>query len=227
MSRAQCALPWILAALCAGVAGAAPPLRIVAPADGTVAIAGTVVKIIVEDRRPTAAFGVAVVGDDPLGTTNIQSVSSAKPASRRQPVAPKKLTFSLVIPRDAAPGPYRLWAVTADAAGVPFESRELWVEVEPSAAPRRLMVYPPSVSTPAGGRAVAWAVIGTFADGSQLDVTKSRHLEVTSADPRVAKAKPGWIQGEKSGRTRIRLRYGSARQTIPVAVSRERAPTPH
>ncbi len=200
-------IPIALAALLSAGACAKAPLAIVAPTTDTVVIAGTSLTVAVEVRRTSLLLGVAVVGDDPLGTTNIHAVSS------------KKLTFSLRIPRDTAPGPYRLWAVTAEASGVPAESPEIRLFVEPSDAPRALTAYPPRLKIHALGQAVAWAVIGTFADGSELDVTKSRHLRVTSENPGVATADHGWIKARSSGSTILDLRYGSARQRIPITVS--------
>ncbi len=200
-------VPMAFAAVLSGAANATPPLRIVAPANDTVVMAGTSLTVAVDARATSFPFGVAVVGDAPLGTSDVQ------------PVSRKKLTFSLPISRDIAPGTYRLWAVTADAAGVPAESREVRLFVERSDAPYAMAAFPPSVLLHAAGETASWAVIGTFADGSRLDVTKSRRLKVTSENPAVATADHGSIQARSGGHTILDLRYGRARQRIPIMVS--------
>jgi hypothetical protein len=196
----------VLAALCSGAVRAKPPLTIVSPANGTLVLAGKSLGVTVATPRDAAPLGVAVVGEEPLGTTDVRAVSGAT------------LAFSLNIPRDTAPGPYRLWAVTSDSAGQTAESRELRVFVECADAPRALAAYPPKLKIRGAGTTAAWAVIGTFADGLRLDVTKSRNLRVTSENPAVATVNHGSILARHTGRSVIELRYGRAMQRIPIQV---------
>jgi hypothetical protein len=195
-----------LAMLFSGAAGAKPPLAIVSPTNGTVVFSGSSLRVTVAIQRDAAPLGVALVGEGPLGTTDVQPVSGTT------------LAFSLTIPRDTVPGPYRLWAVTTDSRGSTTESPELRVFVESADAPRELAIYPPHLSIHGVGQTIAWAVIGKFADGSRVDVTQSRYLKVTSENPAVASANHGSIEGRRSGRTVLEVRYGRATQRIPIQV---------
>ena len=96
------------------------------------------------------------------------------------------------------------------------------VIVERPDVPTALSVAPSMIKLRFIGDTLPITVLGTFANGSQLDITQSSHLTATVADPTVATVQNGMVTavgiGNTLGQTTITLQYGQLSATVAVTV---------
>jgi hypothetical protein len=144
-------------------------LQITSPASGTIVDPGQMVVISVS--ADPSVSNVAILGQNPLGfsaTTNGQS-----------------LQFQLTIPSNTTIGPYDVSALGTAADGSPVASPPISLQVD-NLQPFTMQTQPSVLRFSAPGRSIPLHVIGTFADGSQHDMTHSVQLSYSSQNPQIA-----------------------------------------
>ncbi len=134
---------------------AAPSLTITAPADGSSAAPGQTLAVTVTTSGSFTQ--VVLVGEGPIGYSSIITASPYQ--------------FSLPIPANISPGRYSLTALGVSATGN-ATSAAITISVERPDAPVQIDVAPTILYLPVGAR-VPLRVVGTYADGTQLDITHS------------------------------------------------------
>lgn len=145
-------------------------LQITSPATGTIVNPGQVVTISVS--ADPSVSNVAIIADDPLGfsqTTNGQS-----------------LQFQLTIPSDTTIGAYDVSAMGTAPDGSAVDSPPISLQVDSPNTQFVISTVPSVLRFSAPGEAIPLHVIGTFPDGSQLDMTHSVQIEYSSANSQVA-----------------------------------------
>lgn len=179
-------------------------LVITAPTAGTVVRPGQLltVKVTATGTYPT---GVAIVGGSPTLTS--QGFQSGP-----------NLTFSVTIPQRAKPGPFRISAVGANSAGALVTSEKVVLNVERAETPQSISVEPARIQFDFIGDSLSVDVYGTFADGSELLMTDSSLLQISSTDPKVAIVKDGFIVAAGPGSTAVTFSVGAATQSVQVTV---------
>lgn len=145
-------------------------LQITSPASGTVVYPNQVVVISV--YADPSVSDVAIVGAGPLGfsqTTNGQP-----------------LQFQLTIPSYTPINSYNISAVGATADGSLVASPAISLQVDTPNTQFQIQTEPSVLRFSAPGQTVPLHVIGTFGDGSQLDMTHSVQMSYFSQNPQIA-----------------------------------------
>jgi hypothetical protein len=126
---------------------------------------------------PTGTFTqVAVVGEGPIGYSSILPVTSSTATPYQ---------ISLPIPAAISPGVYNLTALGVSSSAK-ATSPAVTIDVERTDPPVEIDVTPASLYLPVGQR-VPLRVVGTYADGTRLDITHSAGTAFSSMSPGVAK----------------------------------------
>lgn len=186
-----------------------PQLEITAPTGGTIAHPGETISVTVTSPAGVTFSQVAVVGEDPLGLSDI---ATSVPAS-----------FSFTIPTDIRCGTYMLTAGGTTASGVSVQSATTLIDIERPDLPVSLSPLMPGITFEAQGEQSPIVVLATFSDGSILEVTRSSHLTYSSATPGSATVDSnGIVTAASPGATLIkaiyRLNDQSVELDVPVAV---------
>ncbi len=195
-----------------------PQLQISTPPDGTVVHPGETVSVTVTSPAGVAFSQVGVIGQDPLGLSDI---ATSVPA-----------TFSFTIPTDIRCGTYMLTADGTTASGESVESATILIDVERPDVPVSLSPLMPGITFEAQGEQSPVVVLATFSDGSILDVTRSSYLAYSSANTGIATVDSnGVVTGVSAGSTLVKAIYSLNGQSVelhvPVAVpSPVLAPSP-
>jgi hypothetical protein len=187
----------LAAMLSAGLLPAAG-LTINSPADGSSTSPGTTLPVTV------AASGsfteVVVVGEGPIGFSKVISTAPYQ--------------FNLTIPAKLPPGLYSVTAIGATSGGSVY-STPITLSVERTDAPVELHVTPDTLTLPVGDK-VALRVIGTYADGTKLDITRSVSSSFSSNSGGVASVdSQGNVMAVGPGTARITVNNSL---NIPVTV---------
>jgi hypothetical protein len=157
------------------IPGQSAPLQITAPASGTVVYPGQTITVIVASSPGIALTGVGVVGDSPIGFSQLLTA----PPFHFQVAIPPSITF----------GTYKLTAIgatPATPAGQPLQSSPISIDVEPALRPTRVSVEPTRLTFRFTGDQLPLLVTGTFADGSTTDMTQSSMTSYGTTNPEVA-----------------------------------------
>lgn len=93
--------------------------------------------------------------------------------------------FQLTIPVGIRAGSYRLTAAGL-ANGVVVKSPPLSIDVERNDFPVRVQVDPSEIKFTEAQQLIPLTVTGTFSDGSQVDISRSKFTQYTSSNPAVA-----------------------------------------
>ena len=187
-------------------AQSAASLTITAPANGAAASAGNSLTITVSVTG-TYPNGIAVIGQDPLGSADIQSS-----------IIGGSVNISLPIPANAPPGMYTLTAIGGNSGGGLISSAPINIVVEAGAAASALSLDPSFLTFSAIGQSLPFIAIGTFAGGKHTDVTGSSLLTATSVDPSIAAGNGRVITSVGMGQTNINVQYGLVGAAIGVTV---------
>ena len=179
---------------------------ITSPVEGAIVVAAKSITITVTISSGDYPYGMAIIGQGPLGTTDLQPVSGST------------LKFSLTIPKNTPPGSYAVTAVALSSAKALVSSVPVNVIVERADSPTVLSVYPPALYLDAVGSALPLTVMGTFADGVTTEVTMSTRLTATSENTNVATIQNGTVTATGAGQTSIEIRYGSLTVQLPITV---------
>ena len=190
-------------------------LRILSPASDSVVRPGQMVTISV--AADASVEKLALIGQHPLGVGRIVSGGAPGIVTRGQGEF-RPIQFSLLIPVDTQPGIYRVTAM-GRVSGDDIESEAVTVDVEKSEEPRSIRTEPAVIHFEHVGDQIPVRVLGTFADDSREELTKSSKTTFTSADPRVATVTAGGVvTAVGPGKTSIQARTASADYAIPVRV---------
>jgi hypothetical protein len=191
-----------------------PTLVITAPTSGAIFSSGDTITVEVQPSTgSTFTSGIAVIGTNPLGTAG--------------PLTTAPFEFTLSIPSDATPGPYQITAV-GSAKKQLVVSPTTTIYVETDVAINALSAEPKSITLLSIGEQVPVRIVGTLADGNNVDLTESSKLTFASTDSTVAALpQPGVVISVGPGTTTITATYaGSSPISVPVAVTPVLMPTP-
>lgn len=186
-----------------------PLLQITSPIDGTIVNPGQVVTVSVTSPASASFSGLAVIGEKPIGFSNVQTSVPAQ--------------FSLTIPTDINCGPHALTAVGTTTSGQNAGSTPVQVDVERPDMPTAINPQIPQLSFKALGEQFPLVLLGTFSDGSILDVTESSYVTYSSGNTAIATVDAnGMVTGGSPGSTSITATYAlngqSVQTTVPVTV---------
>jgi IPT/TIG domain len=185
-------------------------LRITSPATGDV----------VTEGQP---FRITVSADD---SVRMVYVLTEHPLPEARPIGNN--LFEMVIPKTVPPGRYNLSPVGATSEPVFSEPVSIQVEREDPAA--GLDVQPSFLvfAQLEDSYGMPVSVIGTFVDGSRLDVTHSHNTSFTTKDPEVARVDDqGKVIPVGPGQTSIIVTYTTGSSSAPVyAAMLVRCPLP-
>jgi hypothetical protein len=186
-------------------------LQITAPADGTIVAPGQTLAVTVSSPANVAFSSVGVIGERPLGLTDI---ATAVPAQ-----------FSIVIPANIAPRIYELTAMGTTASGQDVESEPIEIDVERSDMPTSLSALLPRIIFQAQGETSPITLVAKFPDGSAPDVTESSRVSYSSSNAAVASVdETGMVTAVGAGQATVTATYRlgpqEVRFAIPVTVPR-------
>ncbi len=176
-------------------------LQITSPADGTMVNPGQTLNVTVSSSGATFAQ-VIVMGQDPMG---FSQVLTAPPYQ-----------FSIQIPSDIRPGRYTLTASGAISPEQGAESDPISIDVERPDAPEGMSTDPSSLTLPVGGQS-GLRVIGYYADGSSVDLSRSTQITYLSQAPGAATVtSEGLVTAVTPGTTNIVI---NGNMIVPVTVN--------
>lgn len=187
-----------------------PVLQITSPAPNTIVNPGQTLSVTVTSPANAQLSQIAVVGETPIGSN---STASSVPT-----------TFSLAVPNNiSACRAYMLTAVGTTTSGQFVHSATILVDIERADMPTAINPQIPSLTFKALGEQFPLALLGTFPDGSVLDVTESSYVTYSSVNTSVATVDAnGMVTGGSAGSTTITATYtlnGQRVQTVvPVTV---------
>ena len=99
--------------------------------------------------------------------------------------------FTVQIPQGTTPGPYKLTALGAITAGQPIWSDSITIDVERPDSPNTLTTDPPGPLGVYVGETFGVDVIGTYDDGSTVNLTNSSQTTLESQSPGIVSVGPG------------------------------------
>lgn len=187
-----------------------PVLQITSPAPNTIVNPGQTLSVTVTSPANAQLSQIAVVGETSIGSN---STASSVPT-----------TFSLAVPNNiSACRAYMLTAVGTTTSGQFVHSATILVDIERADMPTAINPQIPSLTFKALGEQFPLALLGTFPDGSVLDVTESSYVTYSSVNTSVATVDAnGMVTGGSAGSTTITATYtlnGQRVQTVvPVTV---------
>ncbi len=188
-------------------------LEIASPASGAIVNQGQTMSVSVKSPANVTFANVAVVGEGPVGTRMIQSS------------VPAQLSFT--IPSDVASKSYMLTAFGTTASGQNAESDAILIDIERPDLPVSIAATMNTLSFEIPGHQFPLTLLGTFADGSVLDITRSSHVTYATANASSATVDAqGIVTSKGPGQTYITATYTlkgrSVRAKIPTELSPRR-----
>lgn len=176
-------------------------LQITSPANGVVVHPGDAITVTVSASGDTFA-SVSIIGTSPLPFTDA--------------VMTPPFQFTMFIPEQITPGIYNLTAIGSVTSGQPITSLPVTLDVERPDAPVSVSVDTPGPLELSLGDVTVVHVSGTFADGSNIDLTKSSGTTFVSGSPNtVSVLSNGVLSAIAPGATQIIV---DGTITIPVTV---------
>jgi hypothetical protein len=180
-------------------------LQITSPADGTVVYPGQTVSVTVTSPTNTAFTQVGVVGQDPIGLSDI---ANSVPAH-----------FSITIPTDTVPRTYMLTADGTTSSGQSAESDTILVDVERPDPPISLAPLLSSIAFQSLGEQTPITLTAKFSDGSILDVTESSYVTYASSNTAVATVnRHGMVTAVGAGSTTVTATYTLSGKQVQTAI---------
>jgi len=189
----------------AGSCVASDMLRITSPATATTVNPGQTITITVAANPGVTSIGVMT----PLAEATETSVP---------------LQFSLTIPTNKLIDQYNVQA-WGSFQGQPASSAPISLNLESAFSLVSIEPDSNTMEIPQIGTGLPIHVIGTFADGSQADISRSVNTSYASANPSVATVnKQGVVTAVASGATNITITtsVGTATVTVTVGTPRKR-----
>jgi large repetitive protein len=189
-------------------------VRILSPSGAVVRPGQTITIAVAADA---SVEKLVLIGQHPLGPGQVLAGGAPGIIARGQGEL-RPIQFQVRIPADAHPGTYHLTAMGRIAGG-DVESEAVTIDVEKSEEPVRIWAEPALIQFARVGDEIPLRVLGTFADKSNEELTRSSKTTFTSADPRVASVNAsGIVTAVAPGRTTIQARTPSSDYSIPVRV---------
>lgn len=185
-----------------------PSLRIDSPTAGTVTNPGQTITVSVSSPAGASFSEVAVIGEDPLPTSNVQNSVPAE--------------FSITIPTNIDTGPHMLTAMGTTSSGQTAQSATILIDVERPDMPTALSAQMPAsqVTLEALGQQFHVILFAAFSDGSVLAVTQSSYVTYSSSNTAVATVdNNGVVTGVSAGTATITATYTLSGQSVQTALS--------
>jgi len=183
----------------------APLLQITSPADQSRVAPGQTLSVTVTSSADTPITQVGVIGEDPIGFSN---VATSVPAE-----------ISLDIPSAIACGPHMLTAMGTTASGQSVESATILIDIERADLPRSVAALMSSIPFESQGERAPIGLLGTFSDGSALNITKSSNVVFASSDTGVATVdSSGIVTAISTGNATITVTYTVGGQSVATAI---------
>lgn len=185
-----------------------PLLQIDSPSAGTVVNPGQTISVSVSSPASTSFSQVAVIGEDPIGFSNLQTSVPAQ--------------FSITIPADIDCGPHMLTAAGATTSGQSVESATVLIDVERADMPTGLSGQMPGnqVTLESLGQQFAIVLFAAFSDGSVLAVTQSSYVAYSSSDTTIATVdNNGIVTAVSAGNATITAIYTLSGQSVQTTLS--------
>lgn len=189
-------------------------LKIESPANGSVVNPGQTVKIRVVSATSAAISFVGVVGEDPLGMSEL---AKSVPAE-----------FSITIPSKIdACRRYMVTAIGRTPGGAELLESTIDLDIERPDTPVSIVSFQfPSVTLVADPKAQPFhlIILATFADRSNVEVTESSYVTYQSTNEAVATVEGfGGVTAVAPGTASIKVTYknpngGSMQVSVPVIV---------
>jgi hypothetical protein len=190
-------------------------VRILSPATGTIVRPGQTITITVQAE--TSIEKVVVIGQHPLGVGQIVSAPAPGIVARGGGDL-RPIRFQLTIPAQIRPGAYRVTAM-GTVSGGNLESQAITLDVERSDEPSRIWTEPSIIRFEHLGDQIPIRVLGSFADKSEEELTKSNKTTFTSADPNIATVTTdGLVTAVAAGKTSIQIHTPQRDYSISVQV---------
>jgi hypothetical protein len=190
------------------------PLKIESPADGSVVNPGQTVKIRVVSATSAAISFVGVVGENPLGVSELVKSVPAE--------------FSITIPlKIDACRRYMVTAMGRTPGGAELLESKIDLDVERPDTPVSIVSFQfPSLTLVADPKAQPFhlIILATFADQSNVEVTESSYVTYQSTNKAVATVEGfGGVTAVAPGIASIKVTYknpngGSVQVSVPVIV---------
>jgi len=190
-----------LAILCTPAAWlkAQTTLEITSPASGTVVNPGHVIGVTV--RASGGPFELVSIAGEPIGFS--------------QPRKEPPYQFDIEIPEKTIPGEYGLTAIGKPAAGDAVFSQPIAIDVERPDEPRKITTNFRLLNMRVG-EDLPIDVYGAYADGSEVNLTKSRQTTYFSESPAIVTvSREGRVKSIAPGTTRIVI---DGKIAVPVTV---------
>jgi len=147
-------------------------LQIASPSSGDIVNQRQVMPVSISSPANVSFTQVAVIGENPIGVSNI---GTSVPTQ-----------VSVAIPTDVAANTYMLTAVGTTASGQAVFSDPVLIDVERPDRPVSIAATTPTLFFESLGDELPLTLLGTFADGSVLDVTHSSHVLYTTSNRAIA-----------------------------------------
>ncbi|MHB8527459.1 MAG: Ig-like domain repeat protein [Candidatus Acidiferrales bacterium] len=208
ITLAKIAVVLLAVAVASGAQQNPPLLQITSPAEGTVVNPGQTISVTVTSPGNASFLQVGVIGEGPIG---FSSLVTSVPAQ-----------FSMSIPTNIACRKFMLTAVGATSSGQSAESLTILIDVERPDRPTALSQLDsktPGLSFDAIGEQLPLVLLGTFSDGSILDVTRSTNVTYSSSDSSIAAVDTnGMVTGTGTGDATITATYSVNGQNVSLAI---------
>lgn len=190
-------------------------IHILSPSTDTVVRPGQT--IIITVTADTSVEKLVLIGQHPLGVGQVVSDPTPGVVTRGQGDS-RPVRFQLTIPFQIPPGSYRVTAMGTTSSGE-MESQAITLDVERPDEPAKIWTEPSFISSIHPGDQIPIRVLGSFADNSQEELTKSNKTSFTSADPHIATVtSDGLVTGVAPGKTFIQVRTPQHDYSISVRV---------
>src|ERR1700722_14430132 len=150
---------------------AAASLQITSPTSGSIVSPGQPMSVSVVSPANISFTQVAIIGEDPIG---FSSIATQLPAQ-----------LSMSVPAVIACGSYMLTAFGTTGTGPSSQSATILVDVERSDLPLSLSAQQAGFTFETQGETAPVQILGTFSDGTILDVTESSYMAYGSSNTAV------------------------------------------
>lgn len=149
-------------------------LQIDSPTSGTILNPGQTITVSVSSPAGASFSQVAVIGQDPIPTSNLQNSVPAQ--------------FSITIPTEIDAGSYTLTATGTTTPGQMGDSVPISVDIERPDMPTALSAQTPAsqLTLEALGQRFPIILFAAFSDGSILAVTQSSYVTYSSSNTAIA-----------------------------------------
>ena len=181
-------------------------LQITSPASDTIFNPGGTIAVTVVSPSNLAITQLAVVGQGPIG---VSGLATSVPAQ-----------LSISIPASIAPRFYALSAIGTTGSPPGVQSAPITIDVERPDMPVSLSATQSGLTFESQGESSPVQILGTFSDGSTLDVTGSSYVSYATNDSTIASVDAtGIVTAIGAGNTWISATYVQGGQFVRAFVN--------